>query len=107
MAVTPRRIFLIHSAAPSKPATGQPCNGCGLCCAHEPCPLGMLLSRRRTGPCSALSWNDEQARYLCGVLADPGIWLPLLPQTWARALAWRWIAAAKGCDADLQAEPLR
>jgi len=66
----------------------------------------MLLSRRRTGACAALTWRDEDARYLCGVLDRPGDWLPLLPTTWARALAWRWIAAAEGCDADLQVEPL-
>jgi hypothetical protein len=67
----------------------------------------MLLSRRRSGACAALQWDDAQARYLCGVLARPGHWLPLLPPTWARALARRWIAAATGCDAELQADPLR
>ncbi|MDT0138632.1 hypothetical protein [Acidovorax sp. PRC11] len=35
---------------------GQPCNGCGLCCLAEPCPLGMLVSRRRHGACVALRW---------------------------------------------------
>lgn len=96
-----------HAGAPAKPALGQPCNGCGLCCLAEPCPLGMLLSRRRSGPCAVLRWSDAQQRYLCGALADAaqavaagGGW---------RALAWqrllrRWIAAGDGCDADL--EPL-
>ena len=31
-----------HPEAPPKPPEGAPCNGCGLCCLAEPCPLGML-----------------------------------------------------------------
>ncbi len=104
VAVTPRRTILIHAAAPPKPPMGAACNGCGLCCAHEPCPLGMLLSRRRQGACLALTWDDSQTRYLCGVLAEPRRWLPVLPAAWARRLAHRWIAAAQGCDADIEAE---
>ena len=97
------RIIHIHSAAPPKPAYGAPCNGCGLCCLAEPCPLGMLLSRRRTGACVALRWSEAAQCYRCGVLADPpdqrvgrALW---------RALARRWIGAGLGCDADLAAFP--
>lgn len=92
-------VIHLHPAAPVKPPTGQPCNGCGVCCAWAPCPLGMLLSRRRTGPCTALVWADD--RYRCGVLAAPRRHLPWLPASLARRLAWRWIAAAQGCDAEL------
>ena len=91
--------------APAKPALGQPCNGCGLCCLAEPCPLGIWASRRRSGPCAALCWDTGQGRYLCGVLADAtqaaatqGGWRRRL---WL-ALVRRWIAAGQGCDADLQ-----
>ncbi len=105
VAVTRRTTILIHAAAPAKPPLGAACNGCGLCCAHEPCPLGMLLSRRRRGPCRALTWDEGQSRYLCGVLVDPPRWLPWLPRAWGRHLAHRWIAAAIGCDAELLAEP--
>lgn len=45
-----------HGDAPAQPAMGQPCNGCGLCCLAEPCPLGMLVSGRRHGACVALRW---------------------------------------------------
>ncbi len=100
--MTPRTI-LIHPQAPPKPVLGAACNGCGVCCAAEPCPLGMLLSRRRRGRCSALAWNDALQRYRCGVLDDPRRWLPWLPRRAARALAWRWIAAAAGCDSSLVA----
>lgn len=102
------RIVLIHPAAPPKPALGQACNGCGICCAHEPCPLGMLLSRRTRGPCAALQWDEAAQRYLCGALSDPPSWLPWarrLPGAAVQAMVRRWIGAARGCDAALQAVP--
>jgi hypothetical protein len=94
-------VILLRSDAPAKPALGQPCNGCGVCCAWAPCPLGMLLSRRRQGPCRALVWQAGQ--YRCGVLVSPRTYLRWLPGRLTRALARRWIGAAQGCDADLQA----
>lgn len=98
-----RRVVHLHALAPAKPHTGAACNGCGLCCAAEPCPLGMLLSRRRRGACAALRWSPRERRYLCGALAEPGLWLPWLPSRWARSLVRRWIAAGVACDADLAA----
>ncbi len=99
-ASTPRRVIHLHALAPRKPATGAACNGCGLCCAAEPCPLGMLLSRRRHGACVALQWSADDGRYHCGALAQPSKWLPWLPPNWSRRLVRRWIAAAQGCDSD-------
>ncbi len=96
------RVILLHRKAPPKPALGQPCNGCGLCCAAEPCPLGMLLSRRRLGACVALQWVPAAATYRCGVLVQPRRWLPWLPASWARRLAQRWIAVGAGCDATIE-----
>lgn len=98
-------VILLQPEAPAKPLQGQPCNGCGVCCTAEPCPLGQALSRRRQGRCRALTWKPEAGLYLCGVLDDPQRWLPWLPQTVARALARRWIAAGRGCDCDLEVEP--
>ena len=100
-----QRIIHLHPLAPAKPDPAQACNGCGVCCAAEPCPLGMWLSRRRSGACVALSWNATQQRYLCGALSEPKRWLPWLPRRWAAALTRRWIAAAKGCDSDLMVDP--
>jgi len=89
-----------HPAAPPKPAVGSPCNGCGLCCLLEPCPLGMVLSHKRTGACVALRWSEGEQRYLCGAISDaPRGWLGRLRQRLAR----RWIAAGAGCDAHLTA----
>jgi hypothetical protein len=95
----------IHPLAPPKPAWGQPCNGCGVCCLSEPCPVGMLISRRRRGACDALVWDAPGARYRCGLLVDAAAQLPAplrpvapLVQRWAR----RVIAAGIGCDCDTE-----
>ena len=78
----------IHPQAPLKPAEGQPCNGCGVCCLVEPCPLGMVLSLKTKGACRMLRWHDELGLYRCGALE-----LPVL-----KYVAKRWIAAGVGCD---------
>ncbi|MCK6419872.1 MAG: hypothetical protein L6Q73_03075 [Aquabacterium sp.] len=98
-----RAVIVLHVQAPPKPPVGQPCNGCGVCCAWQPCPLGMVVSRRRHGRCSALRWVDEERRYRCGVLWAPSTYLPG-PLRWLEPLlarlALRWIAAGSGCDCD-------
>ncbi|QZA77917.1 hypothetical protein K4H28_00290 [Deefgea tanakiae] len=103
----PQTIHL-HQLAPAKPAIGAPCNGCGVCCAAEPCPIGILISRKRQGRCTALQWDDVQTRYVCGMVAQPDAylnvncsWLNRLISRWAR----RWIAAGVGCDSDCSTEP--
>jgi hypothetical protein len=98
----PTRVILLRADAPTKPVPGAACNGCGLCCAAQPCPLGMLLSRRGHGRCRALQWRGADSRYVCGVLSGPRRWLPWLPQPLARRLAARWIAASRGCDSTLE-----
>ena len=103
----PDQIIHIHPEAPFKPALGAPCNGCGVCCLAEPCPLGQVISRKRSGACDALRWDAAQRLYRCGVLSDTEAvlgprwrWVaPLL-----RRLAARWIAAGVGCDASLQVQ---
>ena len=102
-----RQVIRLHPAAPSKPAEAAPCNGCGVCCAAEPCPLGMLVSGRRSGACAALSWNDDAGAYRCGLVEAPGTVLPWLPAALGPAatrLARRWISAASGCDSSLTVE---
>ncbi len=108
------QIIHIHPQAPHKPPEGEPCNGCGVCCLAEPCPVGMLVSRKRRGACDLLRWSDAQGRYVCGLLANgvvngaAGRTAPLrhrlwqrlwrrLWQTWARRL----ISAGSGCDASI------
>ncbi len=101
------RVIAIHPAAPPKPAWGQPCNGCGVCCLQEPCPVGALLSRRRHGACDALRWSAPDARYHCGLLSQPREVLPRLLRPLAAPIsraARRWIAAGVGCDCDTEGE---
>ncbi len=94
---------------------GAPCNGCGVCCLLEPCPLGVALTLRRQGACRLLRWQASEARYRCGVIADAqdvlqqrlpsfaqGLSRSLEPAL--RRLAWRWVAAGTGCDCDAHLE---
>lgn len=102
----PQQIIHIQPEAPPKPAFGDPCNGCGVCCLAEPCPLGILISRRRRGACSALRWDAGARLYRCGALSDPSSvlgarWSWAAP--WLQRLAGRWIGVGVGCDASLQA----
>lgn len=88
------RTIAIHAEAPVKPAPGAACNGCGVCCLAEPCPLGVLVSRRRRGACVAVRWDAAGRHYRCNLASDER---PLLA-----ALARRWIAAGRGCDSDAE-----
>jgi hypothetical protein len=107
------QIIHIEPRAPAKPETGQTCNGCGVCCALEPCPVGALLSASRRGACAALVWNAPAGRYQCGALVAPQHSvrqaLPRSLRGLTRPLAWvlrrwaaRWIAVGIGCDSELQ-----
>ena len=116
------QVIYLQPDAPPKPALGAPCNGCGICCLAEPCPLGVVLSGRRTGACRAVRWNEGAVRYECGAITQPqdvltnalerwplpAPWRPRLAAWVARRLpAWamRWVAAGKGCDAALETLP--
>lgn len=105
----------IYAQAPPKPEPGLPCNGCGVCCLLAPCPLGVLLSGRRTGACAALRWHDDASLYRCGAISCPGdVLRARLPRAWrglVAPLSWplvrlapRWVAAGMGCDCDAQLE---
>ncbi|MEO8542472.1 MAG: hypothetical protein ABI434_02760 [Burkholderiaceae bacterium] len=110
-----RRTIAIQPLAPAKPQWGAPCNGCGVCCLSEPCPVGMVVSRRRQGACAALHWDEAGKRYRCGAIEQPervlrrvlprplrmfaGLLAPLLA-----SVARRGIAVGTGCDCDLDLE---
>jgi len=99
------QVVWLHPQSPAKPPLGAPCNGCGLCCAAEPCPLGIALTRRRRGRCVALQWDEDGRRHQCGALADPRAHLRALrwlPMPWLQRLVRRWIGAGVGCDSTLE-----
>lgn len=95
----------IHPDAPDKPAWGSTCNGCGMCCAAEPCPVGVLVTGRRRGACRALEWQDADRRYVCGMVGAPGRYLGL-DHRWLNAvvsaMTRRLISAGSGCDSDAE-----
>lgn len=101
------QIIHIHANAPSKPNLGQACNGCGVCCAAEPCPVSLALLWPHQTPCRALIWQEETQRYVCGMVAQPANYLGWLPRRMngiASRVFKRWIAADTKCDADVLLE---
>lgn len=111
-----QQIIQIHPEAAAKPLPGAPCNGCGVCCLMEPCPLGRLLSARRYGACLALRWHAGARQYRCGAITVPAEVLDDRLPTMLRCLSpslayvlrrWarRWVAAGMGCDCDVEASP--
>ena len=102
-----RETIHLHVAAPAKPREGQPCNGCGVCCALETCPAGRLRFLQKAGPCPALVWSDQASRYHCDLMLDPGKYLGFLPkkaEKLASGVMGRWIAAGKGCDCSAEVD---
>lgn len=101
----PEQIIHLHRDAPPKPPEGKPCNGCGVCCALETCPAARLRFLQRHGPCPALTWQAEEARYRCGLLMQPRHYLGglPLPESLLKRLFARWIAAGNGCDCSADA----
>lgn len=116
-----RQVIHIHLDAALQPKPGAPCNGCGVCCLLEPCPLGAILSVRLQGACVAVRWHDELRQYRCGALCEPADVLQrVLPARLQRLMpgltsglapllarwAQRWIAVGQGCDSRLDATVL-
>ena len=93
--------LMVHADAPPKPAEGEACNGCGICCIAARCPVAWLFLPRGEGPCAALEWDGEARRYRCGMVAHPANRLGWLPRRWndlaGRCFAFQ-IAAGSGCD---------
>lgn len=59
---------------PVKPPTGSPCNGCGWCCAEEPCGIAReFIGARSEGPCPAL--ERQGGRFVCGMIVRPLVYL--------------------------------
>lgn len=100
----------IHRDAPTKPVPGEACNGCGICCTADPCPVARLFLWQWRGACRALIWEDSASRYHCGMLTDPARHSRVIPAA-CNGLAKRFfakrIAAGAGCDSvvDVDTQP--
>lgn len=65
-----------------KPAIGDPCNGCGLCCRAQVCSIGSFTLRlvekygeRAPGPCPAML-TDDNGKVTCELVARPRDYSP-------------------------------
>lgn len=104
----PAALHLIDGTAgqrlPLKPAFGSPCNGCGMCCAMEPCGLAreFIPDHPSEGPCRAL--EHDEGRFTCGLIRHASRYLPDLPNDWADAhlggIFAEALGAGQGCDSD-------
>lgn len=99
-------MLMPKGALDGKPAHGQPCNNCGLCCMATLCPLGRRLFKRELGPCPALLKNGGG----CGVVANPAVHAPVPTMIHGadamRSAARHLIGANMGCDARFNGEPV-
>lgn len=96
-----------------KPAHGQPCNRCGLCCRSSLCQLAMHVFHKNAwapplpGPCPALEHDDDEGSH-CGLIADPQKYVKGLSQADAavRSTAAKLILGeGLGCTARFNGEP--
>lgn len=90
----------------SKPAIGEKCNGCGLCCVATVCSTGSFamglvenLGERAPGPCPALTPAGD-GRHECGLVRRPKDWMPRNPHgvTPLKNAVLLLIGSGSGCD---------
>lgn len=79
--------------APEKPRHGEPCNGCGYCCASEVCDVGRAMHGDVPAPCPSMAWGD--GRLVCNAvrMADE------LGPVYSLALRLK-MGVGLGCDSD-------
>ena len=57
----------IAERGPEKPKFGEPCNGCGFCCAAEVCVVGKAMHGDDCpAPCPSMEWVG--GRFGCGLV---------------------------------------
>jgi len=81
-----------------KPAFGDPCNSCGLCCLSGQCPIS-LGAFGEQAVCPALRPDGEQMR--CGLMLEPAVYLgtPAWSDGPLREAIKLMLASGVGCDA--------
>lgn len=86
-----------------KPKRGEACNGCGLCCATEPCRLANEFLDCHTGKCVAL--EIENGRTYCGLVRRPAHYIfgedvPEKDTAFFSATVAGALGLGMGCDSD-------
>lgn len=93
---------------PQKPPYGSPCNGCGVCCEEELCPIAHRIFGRWEGPCEILE-DAGDGRRVCGLLAHPERHVPALVELVGaeimRETTEALLGVGVGCDAQMEGEP--
>lgn len=92
---------LYPNRALHKPAFGALCNGCGVCCALDPCAIAHQWIDANAGePCPALEFGE--GRFWCGMVRRPSHYMRL-SNDWGDRILGSAIATAlgvrRGCDA--------
>ncbi|CAG7857722.1 hypothetical protein MCAMS1_02654 [biofilm metagenome] len=102
-----KQTIILHQQAPDKPDYAAKCNGCGVCCAAEPCPVAHLLLWQFRGACKAWQWQKDKRRYQCGMVVEPKKYLRFLPEALTSFIS-KWcavrIALDIGCDSKVEFE---
>lgn len=100
--------FLPRSVVERKPAYGEPCNACGLCCMVAPCPIAARLFGPVRGVCPALR-HQRDGTYSCGVMEEPRAYAPVRVARFGaprlREAARIILGAGEGCDCRIEGEP--
>lgn len=91
---------VIIERAPEKPKWGEPCNGCGFCCAAEPCDIAREFIGATKGPCPAMEF--DAGRFWCGMVRSPHKYLGVAE--WVgdsmRAPFQLLLGVGRGCDSE-------
>ncbi|MGE8128941.1 hypothetical protein ACQKQD_18370 [Methylobacterium sp. NPDC080182] len=95
---------------PEKPRFGEPCNGCGYCCALQPCAIAQeYLGAEDVGPCPALLFDHQDDRFRCGMVVSPTRFMFLPPDAEADLILGtmfaEMLAVGRGCDSEDFAAP--
>jgi len=84
--------------APEYPGFGSPCNGCGFCCAAEPCQIARDIAGFTEGPCAAMEF--EEGRFVCGIVKAPSRYIgtPDFGDAFIGAMIAQALGIGMGCD---------
>lgn len=95
----------MSETAPEKPREGQPCNGCGFCCAAVRCPIAITLIGDGPAPCPAMEFED--GRFWCGIVRNASRYVEPIAPEFTDAIVSKTLLPffGTGCDSGDQETP--